>query len=367
MLLRTARIVFVSCLFAAVLCVHAVSGEAVEPRVKGFAVIEKIIAPGTEPVYQADGYSVRIVASTDLTFHGTLNALGDISPGVWVRFSGKRDGSAVVVAEKASFYLPKSGVKTPDPVQLQTTPPDHESLIDSDGRFVPLHMKVRLSDAGGWCGWHKVVEDGAQQEHVRRIGMKLIPEYQKQMADDEIAKIHFRFFVVEEPTIRGELACSPGLVLVPRQVLERLGNDDQVAAVLADGIGFSVQASRAKLVAKFDWLTAAEIAGDAAWVVNPYAALLVSETVSRVANYEIDIQLAQERGRLALSMMTNAGYDPWQAPEAWKLLGPKHPPTNSNSLKYPNLSEYQLMILKAQYSRPSDKLASAVNLSQPMK
>jgi hypothetical protein len=334
---------------------------AQQPQLKGFAAIDKVITAEPEPIYQADGYQVRVTAATDKTFRDKLNTLADITPGAWIRFSGKRDSSGVIVAEKASFYPLKSGTKPPNPLQLQTGAPNQESLIDSEGRFVPAHTKVRLSDAEGLCGWHRVTVNREEQERVRRIGLRLIPAYQKQMADDSVAKIHFRFFVIEHPGVRAELACSPGLVLMPRQALERLENDDQLAAVLADGIGYSLQASRAKVLANLNWITAAEWAGDASWFANPFAAFAVTETVVKVASYEINIQQAQERGRLALTMMADAGYDPWQAPEAWKLLHPRHLPADRNSLTYPNLGEHQLKILKAQYSKRSDKVASAAN------
>jgi hypothetical protein len=64
-----------------------------------------------------------------------------------------------------------------------------------------------------------------------------------------------------------------------------------------------------------------------------------------------DQLLAEEqRGRVALALMADAGYDPWQAPEAWRLLWPKSLPKDLGALKYPNRSGYQFSILSLQYN-----------------
>jgi len=368
MRLRTAELALITSLLVNASFSGMFKASAEERELKGFFVIEKVISAGAEPVYQVDGYRVRIAPSTDKTFQDKLNSLADVGPGEWLRFAGKRDRSGVVVATKATFYPGKSGVKKSDPAQLESVAPDHDSLIDSEGKFKPLHSKVRLSDAGGWCGWHKVPAEGEQQQRVRRIGASLIPAYQKQMADDQAARIHFRFFVVDEKVIRSELACNPGLVLVPDTALHRLKTDDELAAILADGIAYNLQFLRARAIVNRGWLSAAEIADDAVWVTNPLAGLAINSALG-IAAYEVNTKLAEERGRVALSLMQDAGYDPWNAPEAWKLLEPKRLPKDPSSLKYSKLGEYQFTILNAQYKkRPGPaRQESATDSPEPAK
>ena len=180
--------------------------------------------------------------------------------------------------------------------------------------------------------------------------MSLVPVYQKQMADDQLAKIHFRFFVVEEAEIRSDLACIAGLILLPRQVLERLQNDDQVAALLADGIASNLQSIRLRLIVDGHILTPAEAAEETAMTVDPISIPLYSAAVKLV-----DISLQEERGRIALSLMADAGYDPWQAPQAWRLIEPKHLPKDLTNLRETRRSEYQLGILGAQYKKTADR------------
>ena len=331
------------------LSLGAAESPAQEKELKGLSFIEKVISPGAEPVYQVDGYRVQIVAGTDKTFKDSIKSVADVHPGSWIRFAGKRAADGTLVAERATFYPDKSAPKHSDTLPGETAAPSTESLIDSQGNFKPLHTKVRLSDAGGWCGWHKLPPEGEQQARVRRIGNRLVPAYLNRMAESqEIPR--FRFFVVEENVIRSELACSPGLVLIPMSVLDRSKTDDELATVLAQGIAYNVQYLRARLIARDGWMRAAEVADFATWAVNPIAGLAANGAVG-LAAHEHNVELELERGRLALSMMTDAGYDPWQAPETWKLLGSKHLPRDFSSLKYPRIGQYQLMVLEAQYKR----------------
>jgi hypothetical protein len=187
------------------------------------------------------------------------------------------------------------------------------------------------------------------QARVRRVGMSVVPSFQKQLADDDTAKIHFRFYAVEETEIRSALSCGEGLILVPRQVVERLKNDDQLAAVLADGVALDLQFLSAKLVMEIREFESAKIATEILndFVPKVYFASLIG---GKVVGNRIEVQMQEQRGRIALSLLNSAGYDLRQAPEAWRLLEPKRLPKDSNSLKFPNRSWYQFGILNVQYA-----------------
>jgi hypothetical protein len=49
-------------------------------------------------------------------------------------------------------------------------------------------------------------------------------------------------------------------------------------------------------------------------------------------NTKEQIQMEEQRGRIALALLADAGYDPRQAPEAWRLLDPKHAPADPSAL-----------------------------------
>jgi hypothetical protein len=78
-----------------------------------------------------------------------------------------------------------------------------------------------------------------------------------------------------------------------------------------------------------------------------------------VVNREILRKLEDQRGRVALGLLADAGYDPWQAPEAWRRLDPKQLPKDMSRLKYPGRARYQLEILGMQYKRAAASTAAA--------
>jgi hypothetical protein len=62
-------------------------------------------------------------------------------------------------------------------------------------------------------------------------------------------------------------------------------------------------------------------------------------------------KMEDDRGRVALGLLADAGYDPWQAPEAWRLLAPKELPANTAKLKDPARSAYLKEILGLEYKK----------------
>jgi hypothetical protein len=320
-----------------------------DKSIRGFGVIDKVITAGPELVFQADGYRIRIVASTEVTFSDELKSLADVGTNTWVSYEGKRDATGALVATQAKFIKARQGkIKAIRVTRDQEAAPRQESIIDADGNFKSAHAKVRMSGAGGWCGWHRVPADQALQERVRRVGVSIVPEYQKRLALDDPSSIPFRFYVIDEKKIRSAISCSKGLVLVPRTVAERLKNDDQLAAVLADGVALNVQWQSSRLIAESRALLGAELAGFATemFVPGAYLATIVGETV---VAHGVELRMQEQRGRMALAMMADAGYNPRQAPEAWRLLAPGKLPANMKALKYPGISAYQLEILRLQY------------------
>jgi hypothetical protein len=317
-------------------------------QIEGFGVIDRVITDGPAPIFQADGYRIRIASTTVTKFASGLKTLADVGTNTWLRYAGRRGPGGVLLATQVTFIKARQfKVKPPEPDPLPTEP----SLIDSRGKLVSARTKVRFGDAGGWCGWHKVVMDQAMQERVRRVGMKVIPEYQKQLPDDSPSKIHFRIYVVDDPVFREDLECVEGLILVPRQVVERLASDDQLAAIMANGVAYSIEAQSARLRTEILEIEGAEFAGD---VVGGFVPGVNVGTVvgGLVANHEIEKRMREQAGRIALTLMADAGFDPRQAPEAWRLLAPKKLPKDLASLKYPSRAGYQMGILRLETEPP---------------
>lgn len=317
-----------------------------DKRIEGFGVIDKVISTGPVPVFQADGYRIRITSDTATAFGSGLKTLPDVGTNTWIKYEGKRDNSGVLVATQAKFVSARNGkIK---PVSQQQAVPSQDSLIDANGNFLNIHTKVRYSDAGGPCGWHRLPANQALQARVRRVGMSVVPDYQKQLAADSPSKIFFRFYAVDEPKIRSDVVCAEGLILVPKQVTERLESDEQLAAIIADGVAYNMQWQSARLIAQWRELFGAELAASVAEAFVPEV-YFANEIGGDIVAHELQVRMQEQRGRIALTLMADAGYNPWQAPEAWRLLASKRLSNDPDSLKYPDRSGYQLGILSLQY------------------
>jgi hypothetical protein len=312
---------------------------------------------GGEPLFHADGYRIRIQSGAAIAFLGGLKSLGDVVPGTWIHFVGARDDTGVLIARKAEFFPPGSrkaltamGPRKSKPAP-DYQPVTRDGLLDADGHFVNVHTKVRYSEAGGPCGWHRVPANQTLQERVERIGMRLVPVFQKELAPEIPSRIPFRFYAVADDRIRSVFACNVGLVLVPKNVVERLQNDDQLASVLADGVAFNLQRqlvtiSPLDLVAGGLDVSAFIPALFPAWYI-------AGDVTAGLVGHELEVRLQRKIARNALQLIADAGYDPWQAPEAWRLLDSDAHPTSIQSMKYTREGKYQLSILKLQYKRDS--------------
>lgn len=330
---------------------HQVKVRGEDRNVSGFGVIDRMIASGSQPVFRADGYIVRVAADASIHFSGGLSSTDEVGTGTWVHFEGRPNNSGELVVTRVGFVQPKLHKSKRDPMsvaQVTTFPPG--SIIDFDGSFNTNRAKKKPEDTpGGQCGWYPVLDVPATQEHVRQIGVTLIPRYQGDLPDDSPEKIPFRFYVVDEKEIRSDLSCHEGLVLIPANVINRIQGQDQLAAVIADGVAASLQSQHARIGIELGLADAAEVVGFG-------GALGVAGVVVK---HEILRKLEDQRGRVALGLMADAGYDPWQAPEAWRRLEPKQLPKDIARLKYPDRAGYQLEILAMQYKRSAPTAAAA--------
>lgn len=329
-------------------------------KLSGIGVITRVISEASTEVFEADGYLIRITSSTDLTFLDDLNSLSDVTVNTWIHFSGKLDKDGILEATRAQFMPAKptkfKAVKDLEVAAVKTRPAGtkDDSLTSeatgspattTDGASLQKDEQVKI----GLGRWHTLPADQPLQQRVHRIGMALVPAYQRAMADDDPSKIHFRFFAIDDNKQRSEICLLDGAVLIPKQVVERLKNDDQVAAVLADGVAYNLQRQAAKQIKLNRAAWGAEIAGEVAGAFVPGLGPAMMLT-SGVAGSKAEIVMQEERLRIALALMHDAGYDPYQGPEAWRLLAPKKLPANPDLLKYPDTSCYQLGMLNLQYA-----------------
>lgn len=345
----------------------AVSADLVELRqlqeeaIKGFAVIDKVIEAGPEPVLAADGYRIRVTAATEVRYPEDVKSPADVQAGMWLLYEGKLNEAGLLVASKARFLehrhaKGKSGAAPGDTSQLAANgssaakdnalPPknaiDQPEITTANGKTT---IKLDPTNKYSTDDVYKVSPDQALQVRVGRVGMSLVPNYQKQLPADDPSKFQFHFYAIDEPELEMH-SSTDGLVLVPAQLATRFKSDDQLAALLADGVANVLQ-HRAPIVIQVSRASLARGAVLAAADLNPYTGMAAGS----VFTYENDKELQEQRSRVALALMAEAGYDPWQAPETWRLAAPWKLPADTSKLKYPERSGYQLSILNLMYRK----------------
>jgi len=310
----------------------------------GVGVIDKVASAGPQPVFRADGYLIRISSFTKCSFHGDLKTLSDVGVNTWLRYQAKRTKDGVLDASAVSFFVGnlKATKATPDAetVEMHFEAPDLTQHRDGNVNFGLLGKP------------HALPADTALQERVMHAGAEVVPAYQKAMPDGSRFKIAFRFYAIDDANLCLD-GCDlhGGLILISRKSVERLKSDSQLAAVLAECVVNELQHQASRQPRQTAGQLAVGVAEDAGVIaISPLFVLPLEVEASFV---RAEMERLEQRQRLALAMLDDAGYDPWQAPEAWRLLAPKVLPQDLDSLKYPNRSEYQLGILNLQYGRRS--------------
>jgi hypothetical protein len=139
-----------------------------------------------------------------------------------------------------------------------------------------------------------------------------------------------------------------GIIQVPHQVVERVQNDSQLAAVLADGIACALERQAYRNEGKIRVAYASAVAAP----LVPYAGLAMSAG-SEVAE-EIQIKEMQQRDRVSLWLVRIAGFDIDQAPMAWWMLAldPKDA-TPFGTTEIPDRAAYLYRILGETWHNPA--------------
>ena len=270
---------------------------------------------GAQPeslMVRADGYRILIGRATTIAWDPPPNSLAAVVPGDWIEYKGKQRADGIIEAESAKL--------------------SRTFVSDSDEK---LHKKYDFVDPNDptkgvrvFAGIIRPYPDAAMQARVSAIGGKLIPAYQHALPDTDPAKINFRFLVVDKKHWHDALTLSGGIILVPRQVVERMQNDSQLATVLADNISCLLEKQPDRDLPASEELTAVGVGADVVGIFVPGAGL--AATAAGVSEEEMMIKAEHQSGRVSLGLLRDAGYDINQAPIAWWLLAANKPePTSS--------------------------------------
>jgi hypothetical protein len=290
--------------------------------VSGIAIIDLIppalaAEPASDRTIRANGFLLHITAKTKLNFADSLKSISDIATNQWIDYSGVQQLDGTVLLDYAGVG-PNKVNHTEDSIRTRT---DYDpSAVPDDSHQSGLSKAFNGVDARKIPPYHN--ED--MRARVERIGQSLIPAYQRALPDSDPTKIHFRFQVIDSTKWRDAVTMLSGVIVVPRQVVERMQNDDQLATILADNIAEAIDKDALRTHSVGNKVLVADIAGDAAGIFIPFAGLATGLAGGGVASRVHTLELEQS-GRVSLCFLHDAGYDIAQAPLAWWLLAPKKP------------------------------------------
>ena len=292
--------------------------------VSGTAVIDAVLpvprgTPATDHLVRADGYAIRITRATKLKYAKPLHSAADLHTNVWITYEGmlERDGS--VHATKVLLA----------PNVISRTLDKEREAWEYDPAAVPASTHQSDADKilrGVNPADYPPYKDAAMQERIDFIGATLVPKYQFEFPFTEPTRIDFRFYLVDAPKWRDVAVLPNGIILVPYQLVKRLQNDSQVAALLADKMACLLEKQPVPLPASNSELVAGA-AVDAAEFVAPLGGLAIGGATLPAGIYGAKQyhRNLQQRERVSLALLHDAGYDLLQAPIAFWLIAPKDP------------------------------------------
>jgi hypothetical protein len=279
-------------------------------KVSGFGIVDGMPdGPSAEGrMLRADGYLVLIPKQTALVFEPPMTADTAFKTNVWMGFQGSQRADGVVVASKASFRE-NSVSKSEGKLREKT---EHDpSAVDPRAKQSTLSKAFRGIDPKQIPSY----KDAQMQARVSEIGEKLVPRYQRELAESDETKINFRFQVVEDKSLKDSVALPNGIILIPHGTVERLQNDSQLAAVLADGIADALEKQSFRLGHETKKLRLAEAGTAFMSGVGMATGLFGAATEENMKRHAVE-----QSCRVSLFLMHDAGYEVKEAPRAWWLL-----------------------------------------------
>jgi hypothetical protein len=298
--------------------------KPITKEVSGFGLIDRVLsakgdpARGGEWMIRADGYSMLIDKQTQSTLNPPLAALSDVGANVWVQYKGAPRSDGIVVAGKAVFFRNEVDAKEEKLRAKEEYDPEKVDANSKQSAVSKATLGVQIEKIPPY-------HDAVMEARVNRIGQSLIPAYQRALAASDPRKLNFRFSLIEANPYGDAINLPNGIILVPKEIVERLTDDSQLATILASNIASALEKQAYREGSKLEKALAAEwIGGGAALALSLGPGVAVWATAHHVEHSTL-LRLEEQSDRVGLSLMHDAGYDLSQAPAAWWKLSSKHP------------------------------------------
>jgi hypothetical protein len=322
----------------------AIVPEALPREITGSAVIDRVLSASRNPadgavMVRADGYRLLIPASAALAFDPPLQGMANIGANLWIQYKAAPRTDGVLVVQ-AALVSPVAVRRSEDRMRAKT---DYDPAAVPSGSKSPWYAPLDFKKLPPW-------PDAVMQKRVSDVGASIVPAYQKALPDTDPAKLHFRFEAVSSKRLGLQPVALPsGVVLIPYQDVERVKNDAQLAALLADAVASILerQTWRARNAVFATGATeAVAYATEAAAPVVSVASFIGSGAAASVITRKEEDQ----SGRVALTLLNDAGYDVEQAPTAWLVIA--SPKAKTTTLTMPERSAHLYRVLGAVWNHP---------------
>jgi hypothetical protein len=310
----------------------------------------------------ADGQRIRVASETKVVLKLSpeqagdsnpqvpINSLREITPGMFMTYEGIRDvESGAILADTVEFS--RNDFEKGEQVLW------NKSMVRFKGadtlnlrRGGPTELgELSVPDVGKF----KLVPNEQVQEYVSQIGKSLIPKYALAIAQTDPLKFRFQFYVVvnNEPTA---FALPTGVFVIYSGLFSVLENEAQLAAVIGHEMAHVLQEHQWRAIQQSTTLKAGlGVTVFEAFGRRTLKGVLGLTDAAIRGGYAPDQE--NQADRLALEYMTNAGYDPREAPRVWAAIAKAAGSPGKNSFYNSNESRvtrrsYLLNLIRHNYS-----------------
>lgn len=294
---------------------------------------------GWTGTFFVDGLRVHVADSTAVTFSRNksefvearsenngvavprkvaLASLSGIGPATMAHYEGTSQDDGSVVASKVDFedfeLLPREAKL------LEKMAP----TIQKGDVLISQRDELQVGRSK-----YKLLPPQMAQDYVQKLGERLIPPHQKELAADSPLRIEYHFYIAEDkdPNV---LTFPNGVIIVQSGLFNSLENEAQLAFYLAQAVAQVEERQILRFMRRNPTsgqllIAAAQIGADISLVGVPVLGAVEGyEAVRNGKDSSLDF-LADQTDRLALEWMLAAGYDIREAPRAYKVYVLTHP------------------------------------------
>jgi len=287
------------------------------PR-SGIALVDRVltsVTPGSNPLrllVRADGYVILISPRTKISFQSPLISPSDVTTNVWIQYHGHPQADGILIADSAAFS--PNTIQDKEAKLLDKNDYDPAAVDPNDKQGVASKLFLGMDP-------RKIppYNDPSMQARIDRVGSSLIPAFQRSLPDTDDRKIQFKFQLIDNHKWKDARTLPTGIILIPYQLINRLQNDSQIAALLADNMAVALEKQSYRLMPARGTMGAANLATTAGGLFIPGLGLATG-IATYTAEKKIEADLLNQSGRVSLGLLHDAGYDIHQAPITWWIL-----------------------------------------------